>query len=185
MGTISRRSFVWGAGCATAAALFSGPAFAFAGRSNLPARLAADRLRPKYHLLPAANWMNDPNGPIFYRGRYHMFYQYNPSGAFWGTMHWAHASSPDMIHWQHEPIALAPTPGGYDRDGVFSGSAVLDGNTPNLIYTGVLPAASPSEITLDGQHQLREVQCLATSTDTDLRSWRKLPEPVIARPPQH
>jgi beta-fructofuranosidase len=115
-----------------------------------------------------------------------MFFQYNPNGAFWGTMHWAHATSPDMIHWQHEPIALAPTPGGFDRDGVFSGSAVLEGNTPTVIYTGVLPPASPSEITLDdGQHQWREVQCLATSTDPDLRSWKKLPEPIIAWPPQH
>ena len=78
-------------------------------------RLAADRLRPQYHLLPAANWMNDPNGPIFYRGRYHMFYQYNPNGAFWGSIHWGHATSPDMIHWQHEPVALAPTADGYDR----------------------------------------------------------------------
>jgi beta-fructofuranosidase len=128
--------------------------------------------------------MNDPNGPIFYRGRYHMFFQYNPNGAFWGSMHWAHASSPDMIHWRHEPLALAPTPGGYDRDGVFSGSTALDGKTPTVIYTGVLPPASPSEITLDdGQHNWREVQCLATSKDPDLRSWQKLPEPVIARPP--
>ncbi len=101
-------------------------------------------------------------------------------------MHWAHATSPDMIHWQHEPIALAPTPDGYDRDGVFSGSVVLDGATPTLIYTGVLPPTSASDITLnDGQHTWREVQCMATSTDADLRSWRKLPEPIIARPPQH
>jgi beta-fructofuranosidase len=149
-------------------------------------KLAADPRRPQFHLLPAANWMNDPNGPIFYQGRYHMFFQYNPNGAFWGSMHWAHATSPDMIHWQHEPIALAPDPEGYDRDGVFSGSVVLNGATPTLIYSGVLPAASPSEITLnDGQHTWREVQCMATSTDADLRSWKKLPEPIIARPPQH
>jgi len=128
--------------------------------------------------------MNDPNGPIFYQGRYHMFFQYNPNGAFWGSMHWAHATSPDMIHWRHEPLALAPTPNGYDRDGVFSGSAVLDGGTPTIIYTGVLPPASPSEITLDdGQHKWREVQCLATSNDPDLRRWQKLREPIIARGP--
>ena len=89
-------------------------------------KLASDPLRPQYHLLPAHNWMNDPNGPIFFRGRYHMFHQYNPQSAVWGNMNWAHATSPDMIHWQHEPIALSPTPGGPDRDGVFSGSAVLD-----------------------------------------------------------
>src|SRR6201993_1414152 len=166
MGKISRRSFVWRAGCATAAAMFSGPVELFAARNTLAARLASDRLRPQYHLLPAANWMNDPNGPIFYRGRYHMFYQYNPNGAFWGTMHWGHATSPDMIHWQHEPVAIAPTPNGWDRDGVFSGSIVLDGNTPTAIYTGVAPPATPAGTTLDdGHHKWREVQCLATSTD--------------------
>src|SRR5258708_16914832 len=75
-------------------------------------KLASDPLRPQYHLLPAHNWMNDPNGPIFWRGRYHMFHQYNPQAAVWGNMHWAHATSPDMIPWQHEPIAISPTPGG-------------------------------------------------------------------------
>lgn len=166
--------------------MFSGYAAAYGPRNSLQARLAADRLRPQYHLLPAANWMNDPNAPIFHRGRYHMFFQYNPNGAFWGTMHWGHATSLDMVHWQHEALALAPTPDGYDRDGVFSGSAVLDGGTPTIIYTGVLPAASSAEVTLDdGNHKWREVQCLATSRDPDLRSWQKLGEPVITRPPEH
>ncbi len=87
-----------------------------------------------------------------------MFFQYNPGGAFWGSMHWAHASSPDMIHWHHEPIALAPTPGGYDRYGVFSGSAVLDGGKPTVIYTGVEPPSYRGEATLrDGLHAWREV----------------------------
>src|SRR5246127_3091475 len=148
---VSRRAFLQLSSAAALAPAWTrlSPLSAKPDTTALFRKLASDPLRPQYHLLPAANWMNDPNGPIFFRGHYHMFYQYNPNGAFWGTMHWAHATSPDMIHWQHEPIALAPTPGGYDRDGVFSGSAVLDGNTPNLIYTGVLPAASPSEITLD------------------------------------
>ena len=97
-----------------------------------------------------------------------MFHQYNPKGAVWGNINWAHATSPDMVHWFHESIALAPTPGGYDRDGVFSGSAVLDGGTPTVIYTGVLPPASDSEATLrDGTHVWREVQCLAVSKDDD------------------
>ena len=107
--------------------------------SQLCRKLASDPLRPQYHLLPAHNWMNDPNGPIFFRGRYHMFHQYNPQAAVWGNMNWAHATSPDMIHWQHEPIALSPTPGGPDQDGVFSGSAVLDNGKPTVIYTGVQP----------------------------------------------
>jgi len=152
---------------------------------SLQAKLASDPLRPQYHLLPKANWMNDPNGPLFYDGRYHMFFQYNPNGAFWGSMHWAHATSPDLIRWMHEPVAMAPTPDGYDRDGVFSGSGVMDGRTPTLIYTGVLPPSSPAEITLDdGQHKWREVQCLATSDHPMLRTWKKLAEPVIAYPPK-
>jgi beta-fructofuranosidase len=135
-------------------------------------------------MLPAHNWMNDPNGPIFYRGRYHLFHQYNPQGAVWGNMRWAHATSPDMIHWQQEPIALYPTAGGPDRDGVFSGSAVLDHGTPTVIYTGVAPPASDQEATLrDGVHTWREVQCLAVAQDNDLIAWEKLPEPVITAPP--
>jgi beta-fructofuranosidase len=161
------------------------PAPAFAGRGSLQSRLATDRLRPQFHLLPAANWMNDPNGPIFHRGRYHMFFQYNPNGAFWGSMHWAHATSPDMIHWQHEPVAIAPTPNGWDRDGVFSGSTVVDGTTTAAIYTGVLPPSSPAEITLDdGNHKWREVQCLAVAKDPELRTWEKFGEPIILWPPE-
>src|SRR5580658_8939952 len=62
------------------------------GQASKPAlNLASDPRRPQFHLLPAANWMNDPNGPIYWKGRYHMFFQYNPHGAYWGDMHWAHA----------------------------------------------------------------------------------------------
>ena len=146
--------------------------------------LASDPLRPQYHLMPAHNWMNDPNGPIYYRGRYHMFHQYNPQAAVWGNMNWAHATSEDMIRWKHEPIALSPTPGGPDRDGVFSGSAVLDNGKPTVIYTAVAPPATPDEATLrDGAHTWRETQCLAVAQDDSLRTWKKLPEPVIAAPP--
>jgi len=147
-------------------------------------KLAADPLRPQYHLQPAHNWMNDPNGPIFYKGQYHMFHQYNPKAAVWGNMNWAHATSPDLIHWHHLPIAMSPTPDGYDRDGVFSGSAVLDHGRPTVIYTGVFPPTRPEQATLnDGAHIWREVQLLATATDDDLRTWQKLPEPVISAPP--
>jgi beta-fructofuranosidase len=135
--------------------------------SKLAARLAADPHRPQYHLLPAANWMNDPNGPIYWRGQYHMFYQYNPNGAFWGDMHWAHAVSDDMVRWKHLPMALAPTPGGPDKDGVFSGCAVVDNGGVTAIYTGVNP----------------ETQCIATSGG-GLTEWKKFPgNPVIAAPP--
>jgi beta-fructofuranosidase len=153
-------------------------------RSVLCRKLASDPLRPQYHLLPAHNWMNDPNAPIFFRGRYHMFHQYNPQAAVWGNMNWAHATSLDMIHWQHQPIALSPTPDGPDRDGVFSGSSVLYDGSPTVIYTGVAPPASEAEATLrDGLHTWREVQCLAVAQDDGLRTWQKLSEPVIAAPP--
>ena len=179
---LSRRSFLQLSGAALLAPVRRG--FPAEDRSELCRKLASDPLRPQYHLLPAHNWMNDPNGPIFFRGRYHMFHQYNPQGATWGNMNWAHATSADLIHWHHEPIALSPTPGGPDRDGVFSGSAVLDHGRPTVIYTGVAPPASEAEATLrDGVHNWRETQCLAVAQDDDLRTWKKLPEPVIAAPP--
>jgi beta-fructofuranosidase len=178
----SRRTFLH---LSTAAAISSlWPRFADGNDDALCRKLSSDPLRPQYHLLPAQNWMNDPNAPIFYRGRYHMFHQYNPQGAIWGNMNWAHATSPDMIHWQHEPIAISPTPGGPDQDGVFSGSAVLDNGKPTVIYTGVAPPALAADITLDdGHHKWRETQCLAVANDGNLRTWKKLGQPIIAAPP--
>ena len=81
--------------------------------------LEQDRHRPRYHFMPPANWMNDPNGLIQYKGTYHLFYQYNPNGAFWGTMHWGPAASEDLVHGRHLPVALAPEPGGPDQDGCY------------------------------------------------------------------
>ena len=179
--TLSRRAFLQ----LSAATALSGFCPALSSETaELCRKLASDPLRPQYHLLPAHNWMNDPNGPIYYRGRYHMFHQYNPQAAVWGNMNWAHATSDDMIHWHHEPIALSPTPGGPDQDGVFSGSAILDNGKPAVIYTGVQPPQTEMDATLrDGVHTWRETQCLATAQDDDLRTWRKLPQPIIASPP--
>jgi len=113
-----------------------------------------------------------------------MFHQYNPQSSVWGNMNWAHATSPDLIHWQHEPIAISPTPDGPDQDGVFSGSAVLDQGKVAMIYTGVAPPANDAAATLrDGVHTWRETQCLAVAQDDDLRTWKKLHDPVIAAPP--
>ncbi len=153
----------------------------FAGQ-DVAARLAADPLRPQFHLLPAKNWMNDPNGPIFWNGRYHMFFQYNPNAAVWGDMHWAHAVSPDMIHWKHLPIALAPTPGSDDADGCFTGSAVNDHGTATFLYTGVKKSTPEMATLRDGHSNLREVQCLATCSDPNLRTWTKWKTPVIEPP---
>ena len=146
-------------------------------------KLAHDPLRPQYHFLPAANWMNDPNGPIYFNDHYHMFYQYNPNGAFWGDMHWGHAISPDMIHWRHLPVALAPTPGGPDADGCFSGTAVVQDGKVALLYTGVR-SVPPDEATVnDGVNSFRETQCLAIAVDSSLTKFTKLADPVIAAPP--
>ncbi len=148
-----------------------------------PSQLAADPLRPQYHLLPPANWMNDPNGPIYWNGSYHMFYQYNPDGAYWGDMHWGHAVSPDMVHWRHLPVALAPTPGGPDSAGCFTGTAAVQNGRVELMYTGVRAVPVNQATIKDGHPPLRESQCLAVAADPQLKTWTKLPKPVIADPP--
>ncbi len=183
----SRREFVK---ASASAAVFASarPKFSLlyglhsASDDALQARLAADPLRPQFHLLPAKNWMNDPNGPIYWKGHYHMFFQYNPNAAVWGDMHWAHAVSDDMIHWRHLPIALAPMPGWDDADGCFTGSAVDDNGVATILYTGV-KTVPPERATLrDGVHNFREAVCLATSDDLQLRSWDKWKTPVIEPP---
>ena len=88
------------------------------------------------HLRAPGNWINDPNGFIYYKGEYHLFYQYFPYAPRWGTMHWGHAVSPDLVHWEHLGVALLPTKD-YDRSGVFSGSAMeIDGRL-HLYYSAV------------------------------------------------
>jgi beta-fructofuranosidase len=127
--------------------------------------------------------MNDPNGPIFWHGNYHMFCQYNPNGAVWGDMHWAHAVSKDMVHWRHLPVALAPTPGGPDAGGCFTGSALVYQGHVHMMYTGVRPAPEDQATIKDGSHSLLETQCLAVSDDPELKTWTKVPQPVIVAPP--
>lgn len=88
------------------------------------------------HLKAPGNWMNDPNGFIYYQGKYHVFYQYHPYAPVWGTMHWGHAVSEDLVHWEHIGIALSPSID-EDRDGCFSGSALEREGKLNLYYTGI------------------------------------------------
>jgi len=176
----SRRDFLQATAASGAVAVASRfPSFA---QSVPSSQIAQDPLRPQFHLLPRRNWMNDPNGPIFWNGNYHMFFQYNPNAAVWGDMHWAHAVSPDMIHWQHLPVALSPTPGGPDQDGCFSGSAVLHEGVPTFLFTGVKAVASPDATLRDGTHNFLETQCLATSSESDLKTLHKLPSPVLLPP---
>ena len=113
--------------------------------------------RPKYHFTAPAGWMNDPNGLIYFKGWYHLFYQYNPKHCDWASMHWGHAVSKDMIQWKDLQIALRPDQD-YDDDpegGCFSGSAVEKDGVLYLFYT-----ASKNR---DGK--LYQTQCLATSKD--------------------
>jgi fructan beta-fructosidase len=91
--------------------------------------------RPQFHFSPEKKWMNDPNGMVYYKGTYHLFYQYYPEDIVWGPMHWGHATSTDLIHWQHKKIALFPDQLGY----IFSGSAVIDLNNTSGLGTKEKP----------------------------------------------
>jgi beta-fructofuranosidase len=132
-------------------------------------RAEQDPDRPAYHFQAPAGWMNDPNGPLFYKGEYHLFYQHNPYGEDWGHMHWGHAKSKDLVHWEHLPIALAPSE---DRgeEHCFSGSAAIHDGVPTIIYTSIGPRTPAAN---------GAVQWLATSKD-DLLTWDKHPaNPVM------
>lgn len=117
------------------------------------------RWRPHYHLAPQAGWMNDPNGLCWFDGYYHAFYQHYPYAPEWGPMHWGHARSRDLVRWEYCPVALAPA-GDADKDGCFSGSAVVNGQQLALIYTGHRWMGTPGD-----DNHLHQVQCLATSED--------------------
>src|SRR5688500_12851431 len=95
-----------------------------------------EKHRPQIHFSPTSKWMNDPNGMVYYNGVYHLFYQHYPDSTIWGPMNWAHATSKDLVHWQHQPIALYPDSLGY----IFSGSAVMDiNNTSGFGKDGKVP----------------------------------------------
>lgn len=96
-------------------------------------------LAPSYHLYPPVGWMNDPNGFIYYKGEYHVFYQFYPYSTAWGTMHWGHATSKDLITWEDHGAALAPDES-YDKGGVFSGGAIEVNDDLYLLYTAVTDA---------------------------------------------
>jgi len=115
------------------------------------------KMRQRYHFMAPSGWINDPNGLIFFRGRYHFFYQFNPYGAHWGAMHWGHAVSGDLITWEYLPIALAPSESydNHEQGGCFSGSAIEHNGELYLLYTGV---ANHGE-------GFVQTQCLAVSKD--------------------
>ncbi|MFG2832903.1 glycoside hydrolase family 32 protein [Streptomyces sp. NPDC048434] len=123
--------------------------------------------RPGVHFTPARNWMNDPNGLIHHRGRYHLFFQYNPSGNTWGNMSWGHAVSSDLVHWEELPVALPQD----EQEMVFSGSVVCDRNNTSGLGTTAAPplvAVYTSMVKATGGQR----QSLAFSTD-DGTTWTK------------
>ena len=118
--------------------------------------------RPEYHFLAPANWMNDPNGPIYYKGEYHLFYQHNPYGEKWGNIHWGHTKSKDLVYWEHLPIALFPS---IDKGEAhcFSGCCVDNNGMQSIIYTSIGLKKSP---------KTKAEQWLAISND-DMETWEK------------
>ncbi|RII20590.1 Sucrose-6-phosphate hydrolase [Streptomyces sp. YIM 130001] len=131
-----------------------------------------DRNITRHHVRPAAGqWCNDPNGPLFHDGRYHLFFQHNPGAPVWGDIHWGHASSPDLVTWTDHGIALAPTPGTRDERGAWSGCAVVEGGVPTAVYTG-----------MDRDDGIGSVM-LAPATDDVISSFRAEPAPVVPGPP--
>lgn len=135
--------------------------------------------RPDFHLSVRTGWLNDPNGFSYYRGEYHLFYQYYPYESKWGSMHWGHAVSKDLLHWEYLPAALAPDEK-YDKDGCFSGSAVvLPDGRHLLMYTGVVKEHQADDVLCDVQ-----TQCLAVGDGVDYEKygmnpvldWRDLPK---------
>ncbi|QDT39096.1 glycoside hydrolase family 32 protein [Stratiformator vulcanicus] len=120
-----------------------------------------DPLRPRFHFHPAANWINDPNGPILHRGWYHVFFQHNPYGDEWGNMHWGHTRSRDLVNWERLPIAIPPSPSRAEKH-VYSGCAEHDGDGNVLaFYTSVDGGPKPNE------------QWVAKALDDDLTKWHK------------
>ncbi len=106
--------------------------------------------RPELHFTPVHNWMNDPNGFIYYNGEYHLFYQYFPYDIKWGTMHWGHKTSKNLIHWKDEGVALYPSKD-FDRNGCFSGSAIEVDGKMYIYYTAIIYSKlNPQNIHVSG-----------------------------------
>lgn len=122
-----------------------------------------EHFRPQFHFTPAVNWMNDPNGLVYFDGEYHLFFQYNPLGAKWGHMSWGHAVSRDLVRWEHLPVAIP------EADGVmaFSGSAVVDWNNTSGFGRDGKP---PLVAIYTGHRETNQSQYVAYSNDRG-RTW--------------
>ena len=158
---------------------------AFSNAKSQPVLLeiANDQHRPQVHFSPKAGWMNDPNGMVFFNDKYHLFYQHYPDSNVWGPMHWGHATSKDLIHWEHQPIALYPDSIGY----IFSGSVVVDkDNSSGLGTDGATPLVAlytshNKKAENDGKIDYQN-QSMAYSVD-DGKTWKKYANnPVLKNP---
>ncbi len=139
--------------------------------------------RPQYHFSPPSQWMNDPNGMVYFEGEYHLFYQHYPDSNVWGPMHWGHAVSKDLVKWENLPIALYPDSLGH----IFSGSAVIDWENTSGLGT----ADTPAMVAIFSHHDMTseqagaidyQYQSIAFSLDKG-RTWEKYAEnPVLGNP---
>ncbi len=143
----------------------------------------SDRYRPQIHFSPQKGWMNDPNGMVYLNGKYHLFYQHNPDSTVWGPMHWGHAASADLVHWQELPIALYPDALGT----IFSGSAVIDKDNTAGFGANAMVAIYTSHnhaMEKDGFEKI-ETQSIAYSLDEG-KTWTKYKgNPVLPNPGIH
>ena len=129
-----------------------------------------DYYRPSYHFTPLYGWMNDPNGMVYKDGEYHLYFQYNPYGSKWGNMHWGHAVSKDLVHWEHLDPAIARDPVGH----IFSGSSVIDKkNTAGFGKNAIIAIYTNNSVNHD------EVQCLAYSNDNGRTFTKYEGNPVL------
>ena len=129
-----------------------------------------DYYRPSYHFTPLYGWMNDPNGMVYKDGEYHLYFQYNPYGSKWGNMHWGHAVSKDLIHWEHLDPAIARDPVGH----IFSGSSVVDKkNTAGFGKDAIIAIYTNNSVNHD------EVQCIAYSNDNGRTFTKYEGNPVL------
>ena len=141
------------------------------------------RFRPLLHFTPKANWMNDPNGMVYYKGTYHLFYQYYPDGNVWGPMHWGHATSTNLMNWKHQTIALYPDSLGM----IFSGSAVVDkNNTSGFGKNGQVPLIAiftqHDEAAMKKGSKSFQNQSIAYSLDEG-KTWTKYKNNPVLRSP--
>jgi sucrose-6-phosphate hydrolase SacC (GH32 family) len=153
--------------------ILSGLLFMTLGCEATSQKLAVtlETYRPAFHFSPAAGWINDPNGLVYYEGEYHLFYQYHPDDTVWGPMHWGHAVSRDLHHWQELPIALFP-----DENGtIFSGSAIIDWhNTAGFGKEAMVAIFTHADDPI-------QQQSLAYSTDNG-RTWTKYDGNPVLKP---